>query len=57
MKPWGPLLFGIGFLAPLIATLTTLVGVSPPFGLSTIQTGVVIGTSWGLYAKVRGSWL
>jgi len=57
LNPWGPLLFGVGFLAPLIATLISRGGVASPFGLSAIQAGIVIGAGWGLYAKVRGSWI
>jgi hypothetical protein len=55
--PWGPVFFGIGFLAPLIATLMTTANISAPFGLSEIQIGLVIGASWGLIAKFGGRWI
>ena len=57
LKPWGPLLFGLGFIAPLIATLMTRSGFEPSFGLSPIWLGVALGAAWGLYAKIRGSWI
>lgn len=57
LGPWGPVLFGIGFLAPLIATLMERLNVSPLPGLSLIATGLLIGTSLGLAAKLRGRWL
>ncbi|MBV9332087.1 MAG: hypothetical protein JOZ55_11085 [Alphaproteobacteria bacterium] len=57
LNPWGPVLFGVGFLAPLIATLVTRGGIASHFGVSALQAGIVIGASWGLYAKLRGSWI
>lgn len=55
--PWGPVLFGIGFLAPLIAQSMDAMGIAPPFGFSFIQTGLLIGTGLGLAAKLRGRWI
>jgi hypothetical protein len=57
LNPWGPLFFGLGFIAPLIATLMTRSGLELPFGWSPIWLGVVFGGAWGLYAKFRGSWI
>jgi hypothetical protein len=57
LNPWGPLFFGLGFIAPLIATLMTRSGLEPSFGLSPIWLGVALGGAWGLYAKFRGSWI
>ena len=57
LKPWGPLFFGLGFFAPLIATLITRSGLEPSFGLPPIWLGVALGGAWGLYAKFRGSWI
>jgi hypothetical protein len=54
---WGPLFFGMGFLAPLISTLLRSAGAEPFFGFSSVQAGLVIGAAWGLYAKLRGSWI
>tara|TARA_R110000868_G_scaffold188272_3_gene430978 strand:- start:898 stop:1095 length:198 start_codon:yes stop_codon:yes gene_type:complete len=57
LGPWGPVFFGIGFLAPLLSTLMINFNVSPPLGLSTIQAGLIIGFIVGLQAKLRGRWL
>ncbi len=55
--PWGPVLFGIGFLAPLIAAIMTSIGIAAPFGLAEIQIGLIIGGTWGLIAKFGGRWI
>lgn len=52
-----PFLFGIGFIAPLIAQTMAYWQIEPPFGLSPIVFGLVIGAPWGLYATLRGRWL
>lgn len=57
LYPWGPVFFGLGFLAPLIATLMTEASIATPFGLTEIQTGLIIGLTLGLIAKFRGSWI
>jgi len=53
----GPLLFGIGFLAPLIAALCNSLGISLPLGLAPIALGLIIGAGLGLLAVVRKTWL
>ncbi len=55
--PWGPVFFGIGFLAPLIATVMAQAGIAAPVGLTEIQVGLIIGASLGLIAKLRGRWI
>ncbi|MEQ9519606.1 MAG: hypothetical protein RLN89_09220 [Parvibaculum sp.] len=57
LYPWGPVFFGIGFLAPLFAALMEAFGIAAPLGLSEIQTGLLIGTGWGLVAKFGGRWI
>lgn len=57
LNPWGPLFFGLGFIAPLTATLLTGAGLGTSFGFSPIWPGLALGAAWGLYAKIRGSWL
>lgn len=57
LYPWGPVFFGLGFLAPLIATLMAEASIAAPFGLTEIQTGLIIGLTLGLIAKFRGSWI
>lgn len=54
---WMPFLFGIGFIAPLIAQLMVAAGVAAPFGASRITFGLLLGGAWGLIANVRGRWL
>ncbi len=53
----GPVLFGIGFLAPVIGELLVLAGYDAPFGQPAIVTGAAIGLAWGAYAQIRGSWI
>ena len=54
---WGPVLFGLGFIAPLVAQSMEAAGIAAPFGLGTVTTGLVVGASLGLVAQLRGSWL
>jgi hypothetical protein len=54
---WGAVLFGVGFLAPLIAQSMDALEVPAPFGLSTIAFGLIVGPTAGLVAKLRGSWV
>ena len=53
----GPVLFGIGFLAPVIAALLGVIGVERPFGLSPILFGLIIGAMLGFIARQRRTWL
>ena len=52
-----PFLFGIGFIAPVIAQAMAAGGWSAPFGMERIVFGLVIGSVWGLYATIRGRWI
>lgn len=52
-----PFLFGIGFIAPLIAQTMIYWGWELPLGLSPIGLGLLIGGPWGLYATLRGRWV
>ncbi|WP_219894482.1 hypothetical protein [Aquisediminimonas profunda] len=54
---FGPILFGIGFLAPLIAAILGLAGLSAPLGLSPIKFGLVAGVILGAAARMRRTWL
>ena len=54
---WGPLLFGIGFVAPVIAQTLDATALAPPFELTTVQTGLVAGILLGSIAKLRGRWI
>ena len=53
----GPLLFGLGFLAPLAAQIIQTMGWTPPFGLTPLLTGLIIGGTLGLIAQIRGTWV
>ena len=52
-----PFLFGIGFIAPLIAQTMAYWDIAAPFGISRILFGLAIGAPWGLYAVLRGRWI
>ncbi len=52
-----PLLFGIGFIAPLVAQIMETWNVAAPFGISRIAFGLAFGGAWGLYANIRGRWV
>ena len=54
---WMPFLFGIGFIAPLIAQTMAYWEVAAPLGMSRILFGLLIGAPWGLYAVWRGRWI
>lgn len=54
---FGPLIFGIGFFAPLIAQCLVALNVSPPFDLTPLQTGLIVGGGYGLFAQIKGSWI
>ena len=53
---FSPLVFGLGFLAPLIAQTLTALDVSF-LGTSNLVVGIVIGGLLGLIAQFRGSWI
>jgi hypothetical protein len=52
-----PFLFGIGFIAPLIAQLMAYWDIAAPLGLGRIVFGLMIGGVWGAIATIRGRWL
>ena len=54
---FGPLLFGIGFLAPLTTQTIAAMGWTPPFGLSPLLVGLIFGGAYGLVAQVRERWI
>ncbi len=53
----GPLLFGLGFVAPLVAQIIEYQGWSTPFGLTPLWFGLALGAILGLVANVRGRWI
>jgi hypothetical protein len=52
-----PVFFGVGFIAPLIAQTMAAWKWPAPFGLSQVAFGLVLGVTWGVYAKWRGRWI
>ena len=54
---YGPVFFGIGFVAPLIAQSMDAAALSAPLGLSNIALGLIVGVSMGIVAKLRGTWV
>ena len=53
----GPVLFGVAFMAPLIAqSLDALAAPSLP-GLSHLQFGLIAGLVLGVVAAFRGRWV
>jgi hypothetical protein len=57
LKDSGPVLFGIGFMAPLIAQSMDAASLSAPLGLSNIGLGLILGVFLGTVAKWRGRWI
>lgn len=53
----GPLLFGLAFLAPLIAQSMQRLSYTAPFDLSPLVFGLIVGGLLGLLATVRGRWV
>ena len=53
----GPILFGIGFLAPAIAALLSAANIGAPLGFTPIQFGLGLGVMLGLIARQRKTWL
>ncbi len=57
LSPWGPLFFGLAFVAPVLSELLILGGVSSLFGLPTLVVGLLVGGAAGFWASRRRSWL
>lgn len=52
-----PMIFGVGFLAPLIAQGIERASLALPFGTTPLAAGLVIGGLWGAHAQFRGRWI
>jgi hypothetical protein len=57
LNEWGPVIFGVAFLAPLIDQSMQAAGVGAPLGVTTLQFGLMVGATLGLVAKFRGTWV
>ena len=53
----GPILFGVAFLAPLIAQSLEATSLPVPFGVAPISFGLVAGLGLGVVAALRGRWV
>ena len=53
----GPLLFGIGFVAPVFAALVETSGYILPFAIAPLHAGFALGIVAGLIATKRSSWI
>jgi hypothetical protein len=53
---FGPLLFGLGFIAPLAAQILERLETPLPFGLTPLIAGLILGAAWGTYAQIKGRW-
>lgn len=54
---YGPILFGFGFIAPLIAQLIQRFFPALDQGYWPLIVGLLIGATWGLLAQARGRWI
>ncbi|MEM7329313.1 MAG: hypothetical protein AAF437_11275 [Pseudomonadota bacterium] len=53
----GPLIFGLGFLTPLVSQSIQAVGWVPPFDLTPLTIGLLVGGTLGMIAQIRGRWI
>lgn len=54
---FGPLIFAVGFLIPLIAQSLLALGWAPPFGLSAWTFAAIVGGAYGVFAQISGRWI
>ncbi|MEO0451459.1 MAG: hypothetical protein AAFZ74_14195 [Pseudomonadota bacterium] len=54
---FGPLIFGLGFLTPLVSQLIKAAAWTPPFGLTPLMAGLIVGGTLGIVAQIRGRWI
>lgn len=52
-----PLIFGLGFIAPLIAQLLERALPAAAHAQWPLLAGLAIGGSWGAFANLRGRWI
>lgn len=57
LNDWGPVLFGVGFLAPLIAQTMDALGMTDLFGAPPLALGLGVGVLGGIVARSRRSWV
>lgn len=52
-----PLVFGFGFLAPVMSQGIEHIGWAPPLALSPLAFALIVCGGWGIVAQLRGRWL
>lgn len=52
-----PLIFGIGFLGPLLAQIMQMLGWQAPLGFAPLTLGLIVGGAWGAFAQIKGRWI
>ena len=52
-----PLIFAFAFLVPLFDQSIQAMGLSMPFGLTSLTVALIVGGGWGLIAQVGGRWI
>jgi len=53
----GPILFGLGFFAPVFAAFVDAAGIALPYDLPPLYCGLGLGFLLGAVASRRGSWI
>ena len=54
---FGPLIFGFGFLVPLITQSLIHLGYPDVLGISAFWCGLFIGGGYALFAQITGRWI
>jgi hypothetical protein len=54
---FGPILFGLLFIPPVTAQIIAALNIVPPFGLTPLAAGFIVGGVWGGFAQISGSWV
>lgn len=52
-----PLIFGLGFLAPLISECLNALVVTRDLGLPNLAIGLIVGGAWGANTMRTGRWV
>lgn len=52
-----PMIFAIGFLAPVVAEGMAALDVPAPFGMERLPFALSLAGLWGLIATITGRWL
>lgn len=53
---FSPVVFGLGFLGPLLSQSLVALGIAPNT-TATVIICLLLGAGYGVFAQLRGSWL